>query len=163
MATATLYSQALLEMGQGAFNLPSDNYRAILVTNSYAPVVNTDAAFSTLSAYEASTSGTVGGYTEGGISLTGQAYSTTSGTATFSAYSVLWSALTSAALYRYLVIVRCAAGSGGSLTGTDKLLCYYDLTGTSTNLAGGGGAFQFNFNGSTTSVAGSVFTVTHTP
>lgn len=144
----TLYSQAALEMGQGAFDLSTDTYVMILATTAYTPAPNTDATYANVSADEVATGG---GYTVGGKVLTGVTFATTGGVATFTCTSPTWFAFS--ATFRYGVIIRRA---GASLVSTDKLLCYSDLGGGSS-ITGGGGTLTVTTN------ASGVFTISHTP
>lgn len=143
----TVYSQAVLEMGQGGFTLPSSTLVMCLINNSYVPAVNTDATWANVSADELATGG---GYTAGGDVLSGVSWTTSGGTATLTATSPTWASFTDTC--RYAVIVQRA---GASLASTDKLLAYSDLGGGGT-ITGGGGTL-------TISLAAGIFTETHTP
>lgn len=145
----TVYSNAALEMSKGNFNLSSDTLVMALVTSSYTPATNTDAQWSAVSANELPTAG---GYTAGGVALTGVSDTLAGATVTFTSNPVTWASFT--ATFKYAVIVRRA---GGSLTGTDLLLCYFDASAGGGSVTGGGGTLTITQN------ASGIFTITHTP
>ena len=144
----TVYSNAALEMGNGSFDLNADTYVATLVTNSYTPNANTDAQWSAVSANEVATGG---GYTAGGVVLSGVSSTLATATVTFTFTSPTWASFS--ATFRYIVIVRRA---GGSLASSDLLLCYCDATGGGS-ITGGGGTLTITTN------ASGAFTITHSP
>lgn len=151
----TLYSAAGLSIGQGVFNLGGDNFNVILLTNSYAPAVNTDALYSDVSTVEVAAGG---GYSPGGLPLTGVTWTRNLGTSSFSAQSVVWAGSTISA--RYAAIVRRA---GLTVAPSDKLLCYVDLTGGG-NAASTASTFQVNWNNaSTPSSASVILPMIHNP
>ena len=143
------YTKAVLEMGQGAFNLGSDTYIMALFTSSYTPAPNSDAVWSDISANEVATGG---GYTAGGAVLSGVTWTQSTATNTFTCTAPTWSSFT--ATFKYAVIVRRA---GGSVTGTDKLLCYFDANSGGGSVTGGGGTLTITPN------ASGIFTATHSP
>jgi len=145
----TVYSNAVLGISKGNFNLSTDNYNIILVTNSYTPAPNTDTLYSAVSANELTTSG---GYTVGGVTLASVTDTLTTATVTFTSANPSWSSFT-AGPFRYGVIVRRA---GGSLVSGDLLLCYSDLGGGSS-ITGAGGTLTVTMN------ASGIFTITHSP
>jgi hypothetical protein len=145
----TLYSNAVLEIGEGAFNLASDTYFMILATSAYVPAPDSDATYANVSASEVPTGA---GYTLGGLKLSGVSYSLAGATSTFTFSAASWAAF-SAAL-RYGVVIRSA--NGVNLQATDKLLCFSDLGGGST-ITGNGGTFIVSPGG------GGVFQATHAP
>ena len=145
----TVYSNAVLGISKGSFNLSTDNYNIILVTNSYTPAPNTDTTYSNVSANELTTSG---GYTVGGVTLTSTSDTLTTATVTFTSANPSWASFT-AGPFRYGVIVRRA---GGSLVSGDLLLCYSDLGGGSS-ITGAGGTLTVTMN------ASGIFTITHSP
>jgi hypothetical protein len=150
-----LYSAATLSLMSAGINLSSDNFSVILLTNAYTPAADTHALYSDVSAAEVVTGN---GYTVGGLSLTGVTWTRSGATCTYAAQSAVWPGTTISA--RYAAIVRRA---GVSLTGTDKLLGYMDLTG-SGNQSTTAATWQVNWNNSSTpSSSGPVFTVAHTP
>lgn len=151
----TLYSAAGFAIGSGGILLGSDNFNVILLTTAYNPVPNTDALYSDVSASEVAAGG---GYATGGQALTGATWTLSGATSTFAAQSVVWAGSTIAA--RYALVVKRA---GVSLSGTDKLLCFVDLTG-SGNGTSTASTFQVNWNNaSTPSSASVIFTQTHAP
>lgn len=145
----TVYSNAVLGISKGSFNLSTDNYNIILVTNSYTPAPNTDTTYSNVSANELTTSG---GYTVGGVTLASTTDTLSTATVTFTSANPSWSSFT-AGPFRYGVIVRRA---GGSLVSGDLLLCYSDLGGGSS-ITGAGGTLTVTMN-----VSG-ILTITHSP
>lgn len=145
----TVYTQAVVNLGKKTMDLSADTFVLTLVTNSYVPNANTDAAWSAVSANELSTAG---GYTAGGVALTGQTWTNSLGTTTFTCANPSWATF-SAGPFRYGVIVHRAAGA---LAAGDLLLSYSDLGGGGT-ITGTGGTFTVTIN------ASGVFQVTHTP
>ena len=144
----TVYSNAMLGMTKGAFNLSADTYVLALLTNSYVPAVATDTTWSTISANEVATGS---GYTAGGVVLTGITDTLSGNTVTFTCASPSWASMS--ATFRYGAIVRRA---GGALAGTDLLLSYSDLGG-GASITGTGGTFTVTISGA------GIFTLTHTP
>lgn len=145
----TVFSNAMLGMSKGSFNLATDTYVIILVTNSWTPAPDTNILYSAVSANELTTAG---GYTVGGLVLASETDTLTAGTVTFTTASPAWTTF-SAGPFRYGVIVRRA---GGSLVAGDLLLCYSDLGG-GTSITGTGGTFTVTIAG------GGIFTLTHSP
>jgi hypothetical protein len=143
-----LYSQALLEMGNGSFNLSTNTFVMILATSAYTPAPNTDATYANVSADELATGN---GYTVGGEVLSGVTFTTTGGVATFTCTSPTWASFSGT--FRYGIILSRA---GSSLASTDKLLCYSDLGG-GASVTGGGGTLTVTTN------ASGIFTISHTP
>ncbi len=145
----TVFSNAMLGMSKGSFNLSTDTYVIILVTNSWTPAPDTNILYSAVSANELTTAG---GYTVGGLVLASETDTLTAGTVTFTTASPAWTTF-SAGPFRYGVIVRRA---GGALVAGDLLLCYSDLGG-GTSITGTGGTFTVTIAG------GGIFTLTHSP
>ncbi len=145
----TVFSNAMLGMSKGSFNLSTDTYVIILVTNSWTPAPDTNILYSAVSANELTTAG---GYTVGGLVLASETDTLSGGTVTFTAASPAWTTF-SAGPFRYGVIVRRASGS---LVAGDLLLCYSDLGG-GTSITGTGGTFTVTIAG------GGIFTLTHSP
>lgn len=144
----TVYSNGALNMSKAGFNLATDTLVMTLLTNSYTPAPNTDATWTTISANEVATGG---GYTAGGVVLSGVTDTLSTATVTFTCTAPTWATFT--AVFRYAVIVRRA---GGALAGTDLLLCYCDCSGGGS-LTGGGGTLTITPN------ASGIFTITHSP
>lgn len=145
----TIYSNAVLEITKGNFNLSSDTFVMTLHTNSYTPAADTHTLWSDVSATELTT---VSGYTVGGVALTSETDTLTTATVKFTAAAVVWSTFT-AGPFRYAIITRRA---GGSLVSGDLLLCYSDLTGSGT-ITGTGGSYTISIS------ASGIFQITHTP
>ena len=145
----TLYSNAVLGIGDGSFDLNVDTFFMALATGSYVPAPNSDATYANVSGFEVPSGA---GYTVGGLKLSGVSYSL-SGAATLWTFSAASWATFSAAL-RYGVVIRSA--NGVSLQPTDKLLCYSDLGGGST-ITGSGGTFIVSPG------SGGAFGAIHTP
>lgn len=143
----TAYSNAVLGISKGSFNLSTDTLVMVLLTNSYTPAPNTDTTWTTILANEVATGG---GYTAGGVVLSVTDTLSTA-TVTFTCTAPTWATFT--AVFRYAVIVRRA---GGALAGSDLLLCYTDATGGGS-ITGGGGTLTITPN------ASGIFTITHTP
>lgn len=144
----TVYSNAALALANAQINLATSNFNLILVTDSYAPAVNTDSTYANVSANEV----TGGGYTTGGVSIPSETVTLTGGTVTFLASNpAAWPAFS--ATFRYGVMVRRA---GGSLVPSDLLLCYSDFGGGSP-ITGTGTSLTVTMN-----TAGT-FTITHSP
>lgn len=145
--SVTVYSPAALALGTAGFNLSTDTIMCALLGSGYTPNATSHSLYSDVSAQEVT--GT--GYTQGGLALTSQSWTTSAGTATFTAANVTWANSTITA--RYAVLVRRA---GGSLVAGDKLLAYVDLTGGGT-ISSTSAAFTIQWN------ASGIFTMTHTP
>src|SRR6185312_10764827 len=145
----TVYSNAVLELTKAQMNLPTDTFVVTLVTSSYTPAPNTDAQWSAVSADEVPAGG---GYTAGGVVLTGLSDTLTSGTVTWTASAVSWDNATITA--KYAVIVHRA---GASLAPTDLLLSYVDLNSGGGSVSSTNGTFSITWN------ASGIFTLTHTP
>ena len=151
----TLFSNAVLGMSKGQFNLSTDAYVATLHTNTYVPAPNTDTVWGMVgtAGTPANTELATGlGYTAGGVLLAGETDTLATATVTFTANSPSWATF-SAGPFRYVLITRRAVAT---LASTDLLLCYSDLTGTGT-ISGTGGSFTITISGS------GIFTLAHTP
>ena len=144
----TLYSNAVLEMGDGSFDFNADTYVMTLISSGYTPAPNTDKLWSDVSANELATAL---GYTAGGEVLSGVAWTLTSATGKYTFTAPTWPAFS--ATFKYGVIVRRA---GGSLVSGDHLLAYFDAN-TSGTYTGSGGTFTITPNSS------GIFTATHSP
>jgi hypothetical protein len=147
----TLYSPAVLEIGNGAFDLSVDAYFLFLATTSYVPAPNSDSVYANVSAFEVPAGG---GYTTGGIKLAGTSWATLNGIATFLFAPATWPALSFTAAFRYGVISRAA--NGVSLQPTDLLLAFSDLGGGAT-IAGTGAQLAVSAG------PGGVFAASHSP
>lgn len=145
----TVYSKAALAMSKGSFNLSTDTYVMILLTSSYVPVPNTDGIYSDISANELTTAG---GYTVGGVALTGVTDTLAGGTVTFTSTGPTWTTFT--ATFKYAAIVRRA---GGSLVPGDLLLAFFDANSGGGSVVGAGGTLTIAPN------ASGIFTITHSP
>lgn len=147
----TVYSNAALNISQGKINLASDTFVMVLLGAAYTPAPNTDATWTNISANEIATGG---GYTQGGVVLTGVTDTLSAGTVTFTTGAPSWANFS--ATFKYGVIVRRASTS---LAPTDMLVCYFDsntASGSSTT-TGGGGTLTITQN------ASGVFALTHSP
>jgi hypothetical protein len=143
-----VYTKAVSNILQGAINLASNTFVVTLHTNSYTPAPNTDGIWSDISATQLAGGS---GYSSGGQVLASETLTTSTATVIFDAADPTWSSF-SAGPFRYAVIVRRA---GGSIAGSDLLLCYCDLT-TGGTLTGAGGAYSITLN------PAGIFTATHT-
>lgn len=145
----TVYSNAALELGKANFNLASDTFVMVLMTSSYTPAPNTDQQWSDILANQVATGG---GYTTGGVVLSGVTFTLSTATSTFTCTAPAWAAFT--ATFKYAVIVRRA---GGALANGDLLLCYADANSGGGSITGGGGTLTITPN------ASGIFTITHSP
>lgn len=145
----TVYSNAALGISKASFNLATDTLVIALVTSSYTPAPNTDTLWSSVSANELPTAG---GYTAGGVVLSGVTDTLTGATVTVTCTAPTWAAFS--ATFKYGVIVRRA---GGSLAAGDLLLCYFDANSGGGSITGGGGTLTITPN------ASGIFTIAHSP
>lgn len=145
----TVYTKAVQNLGDAAFNFPADTLVMALLTASYTPAVNTDALWSDVSAFEVATGG---GYTAGGVVLAGVSWTIVAATNVLTCTAPTWAAFT--ATFKYAVIVRRA---GGALAGTDKLLGYFDANSGGGSVTGGGGTLTVTPN------AAGIFVASHSP
>jgi hypothetical protein len=121
-----LYSNALEGLLDGTIDLDTDDFRLVLVTSSYTPAQNTDAAWSTISTNEVANGS---GYTTHGKALT-VTLSRTDNVVTLDCDDQTWSS--SSITAKYAVIVRDADGNGALAAG--------DLPVAFVNLDTGGGS-----------------------
>jgi hypothetical protein len=127
----TLYDNALVSLADGQINLASDTIVAALVTSTSS----SDAVWSDISAAELASGG---GYTAGGVVLTGQSVTTSNTGVIFTADPITWTTFT-AGPFRYLVLVHRA---GTNLAPSDVLLCWCDMAGgVATTVTGTGKDF----------------------
>ena len=142
-----LYSNALEGISDGTIDLDSDTFRMVLVTSSYTPAQNTDAAWSTISTNEVANGS---GYTTHGKALT-TGVTRSSNVVTFDVDDQTWSS--SSITAKYAVIVK-DADANGSLAAGDVPLAYVDLD------SGGGSLSSTNADFTVTINASGVFTIT---
>jgi len=147
--SVTVYSNAVLLMGEATFDLSADTYAYVLCTSSYTPDADTDATYADVSSAELTTGG---GYTSGGTTLTGTTWTQSSNTLTFDAADISYTSSTLTA--KYIVVARVASTT---LASTDKLLCYADLNSGGGSVSSSNGTFAITWN------ASGLFTVTHSP
>jgi|SRR6185437_6830856 len=147
--SVTVYTNAVLLMGEDTFNFSTDAYAYVLCTSSYTPAPNSDATYANVSSFELTTGG---GYTSGGTALAGTSWTQSGATLTFTASNISYSSSTITA--KYIVILKQA---GGSLVSTDKLLAYCDLNSGGGSVSSSAGTFAITWN------ASGIFTVTHSP
>ena len=138
----TPYSNAVLELSRGSFDLASDTLAMILATDAYTPSPADDVTYSDVSAFEVPNSA---------VTLSGLSDTLTGGTVTFTASPALWEAFTGT--FRYAVIVR---RDGSSLIPSDLLLCCADCSGGGS-ITGAGGTLSI-----TPDVSG-ILTLVHSP
>lgn len=95
--TASPYGKFLLALGTGAFNLPTDTLKVMLLGTSYAPDLDTDEFLPDVSPHEIT--GT--NYTAGGQALTGVTwtYDAVNNRAVLAAANLTWPAATLATRY----------------------------------------------------------------
>jgi len=127
----TVFANAKLQMSKKAIDLSADTFVMVLLSNAYSPAVNTDAAWSTMSADELTTAG---GYTAGGVVLTSVTDTLSGAAVTWAAASSTWATFT--ATFKYGMLVHRA---GGSLTGTDIPIAYFDASTGGGSVTGAGG------------------------
>ena len=113
--TAQPYGQALLKLGEGVIDFSTDTFKIMLTTDAYAPDWD---AHEFKSDVTDEITGT--GYTAGGATLTGVAWTYLSGQATLAADSVIWTTATFTA--HYAVIYK-----NTGVAGTSPLLSYVDF------------------------------------
>jgi hypothetical protein len=147
--SVTLYSNALLEISKKQFDLSADTIVAVLLAATYTPAPDTHKLWSDVSANELPTAG---GYTAGGVALTGQTMTLTGAVSTFTAANVSWAAATLTA--KYCALVHRAAGA---LVAGDLLLAYVDLNSGGGSLSPTSGTLAVNWN------ASGICTFSHTP
>ncbi len=115
--TATPYGQALIHLGNARFNFASDTFNVLLTTSSYTPNVDTHDYLDDI------TNEIVGtGYTAGGETLTGLAwtYDTATNTAKLIADATVWS--TASFTCRRAVVYKDTG-----VAATSPLLSYVDF------------------------------------
>jgi len=131
-----MYDSAKEYIGDGTIDLDTHTFKILLTTNSYTP----DRATHTVKADVTNELSTANGYTAGGATLT-VTWGQTSGTATFDATDVAWTASGgNIGPFRNAVIYDDTAAS-------DELLCYCVLN-TSDLTATDGQTFTIQFNAS---------------
>lgn len=122
---------------------------------SSAPTVTfAGGGFTTAATATATIGAVAANYVAGGVSLPSETLTLSGNTVTWTCGAVSWSSFS--ATFRYGVIVRCAAGSTGSLAGTDLLIAYSDLGG-GASITGGGGTLTV------TEGANGIIQFTHNP
>jgi hypothetical protein len=144
----TIYSTAALELGQGTFDLATNNFNFVLVTSNYAPNVSTDSTYANISSTEVPAGS---GYTTGGVELTDVSWSINNGIASFTSSPPTFEAFSNT--FEFGVIVRRA---GETLEPNDLLLCFSDL-GNGSSITAGGGSLVI------TPTPNGIFTLTHNP
>jgi hypothetical protein len=124
-----VYDQAALGVARKLFNLSTDNFNMVLVTNAYVPG-GADQQYLNVSPFEAANSG---GYTTGGMSMTGVSANLVTGLIPFTSDPVVW--IFFSQIFRYAVVIQRASIT---LSPNDLLLCYCDCTGGGSVTGGGG-------------------------
>jgi len=119
--TANPYGQGLLKIGSGAiiFGPPADTFKVALLTSSYTPNIDTHTFLSDVTSNEVAAGG---GYTSGGVTLTGVAYTydSTNNRSVLAADDAVWASATFTT--RYAVVYK----STGTAS-TSPLLSYVDF------------------------------------
>jgi hypothetical protein len=141
-----VYSNALLKSLDGTIDLDTDNFRMVLVTDSYTPNQNTHDTWSDVSASEVANGS---GYATHGKALT-TSLALASNVVTLDADDQTWTSSTITA--KYAVIVRDDDGNG-ALAGTDLVVAYAALD-TASSVSSTNADFVVTIN------ASGVFTVT---
>jgi hypothetical protein len=117
----TIYNEFKATLGLKALNLNTDTIKMAL----FKSTSNCNSAALATAQYATLTNETTGanGYTTGGFSLSGQAYSQTAGTATFTVGTGTWTATGGTIVCRFCVLY--------DNTATNKdLICFTTLDGT---------------------------------
>lgn len=100
MATSKVYGKALLSLASGSINFPSDTIKAMLLTSSYTPNLDTHQFKSDLTSEVTGTN-----YTAGGVTLSSK-------TATYTAANSWATSRANSTAYNVGDIVRPATGNG---------------------------------------------------
>lgn len=124
------YTKFLVNVMNGVTNLAVANPIVTLHSGSYTPGDDTHETWADVSSTELSTGA---GYTAGGQSLANAAVTQSGGTVKFDADDIVWSSFSATARYAILTMP-----AGASLASSDKLIGYWDLTGSGTFTGGGG-------------------------
>lgn len=136
----TVLNIALEKLGDGTFDLDSDAFCVVLTTNAQA-LGATFAGASTNAVYADLTAEVIGtGYTAGGETLAGVAWTRSGAVVTFSADSSVWDALT--ATMKYAVICKEVAGVPTDILGIVDL----ETTNADGRISAGGD-FIINWTG----------------
>lgn len=119
MTTSLVYLQAAYGLGIGAFNFDTDIYNVALTTSSYTPNITTHTYLSDITDELPAT----GGYTTGGLTLTGVNWTadTVAMTIALGADPSVWNPATFTGA-RYAVVYQ-----NTSVAATSRLLCYVDF------------------------------------
>src|SRR5258708_2567552 len=131
-ATLKVYANALKQALGGNINFPSGTVKMMLATSSYTPSQSAHVFKSDVTNEVAAG----GGYTAGGIALTGKTLSVSGLTLTIDADDVVWSSSTITARYG---IVYLSTGTDS----TSPLICYIDFGADTTDTSG---TFTVTFN-----------------
>lgn len=142
-----VYTAANEAIHKNLIDLDTDTIVWTLHSSSYTPSANADDTWSDVSATELATAG---GYTAGGGTLGSKTVTKSGAVVTFDAADISLPSSTFTA--KYLILTKRA---GGSLTGTDLLLGYFELESGST-VSPSGGTFAVTWN------ASGIFTSTRT-
>jgi len=130
-----VYDQAKLDILNSNLNLATDTIKAILLTSS-AAFTAANTVYSDISANELATAN---GYTAGGATMSGQSLTKSTGTSTFDANDVTWTASGGS-----IAAAFCALYS---TTLSNRLILMVDLGGTNTATAGNQFVIQWNASG----------------
>lgn len=115
----TVYPMATLNLGLGGFNLASNQFKMTLLGTGYTPQ-NTDGTWAAISQYELPTGG---GYTQGGVFLSGVTWLMSAPPAVvFNSNPPVWSAFTATPSWGV-----CVQQAGQNLASTDLLLFYFSI------------------------------------
>lgn len=137
------YNEFKNYLADGTFDLNSNTFKAMLLTSSYTPNVNTDDIKADIVANEVANGN---GYTTGGVTLGSVTWTRSSGTVTFDAADATWTGSSSGFTARYLAIY-----ASGTLNGrTDPLVGYIILDSAPADVAVAAGnimTVQWNASG----------------
>ena len=137
----TPYYSAKTDILSGVHNLSSETIVAVLLGAGYTP----STAHSTWADVSAQELATGGGYTQGGVALTGESVSLSGAVASWIATGQpSWSSATITA--KYCVLVKRV---GGALASTDRLIGYVDLNSGGTTVSSTNGTFSVTIGANT--------------
>lgn len=138
MATNNVYTVFKYEQGLKNLNLSTDTLKIALFTSSYSPNQDTDVTYSSLTGEVA----TGGGYTAGGVALTGQVWAqdNTNHRGKLTANNPSWTIGASAISFQTVVLYD-------STVATNNLICYWNFGAVQST--GTNGTFTLQFDNGT--------------
>ncbi|QAZ69091.1 hypothetical protein [Solidesulfovibrio carbinolicus] len=130
-----IYASFKEGLGKGHFDLAADTVRCALLTSAYVPSAG-HAALADVAASEASGAG----YTAGGQTLSGVAWTLAGTSAALAAADPSWSQASITARYALIYVAKTVAGR------TNPLVCLLDF-GTDRGVTGGTFSVRFDASG----------------